>query len=206
VTAHLLRGEQKLAAGSAAAALADFQAAENIPDNLPSDRGGARGHEAEIAYYTGLAYEAMGNADRAKESLQQVVSALNERRGRRGFGADGLVSDRSGQRYYQALAQRKLGQTAEADAALKNLLDAANRALEQHAGTADSSGLGGGRQSSGDREALAHYVAGLAHLGLGETDKARQEFRSALQAKPDHLGAKVELVFLESKPSAKSER
>ena len=74
VNAHLLRGQREFAAKQFAAALADFQAAENIPDNLPSDRGGGRGHDAEIAYWTGLAQEACGDADKAKQSWQRAAS------------------------------------------------------------------------------------------------------------------------------------
>src|SRR5262249_42180874 len=46
VNAHLLRGQRELAAKEFSQALADFLSAKNIPDNLPSDRGGARGHDA----------------------------------------------------------------------------------------------------------------------------------------------------------------
>jgi hypothetical protein len=40
---------------------------------------------------------------------------------------------------------------------------------------------------------MAHYVAGLGHAGLGEKDKAREEFNSALASSPDHLGARLAL-------------
>jgi Tfp pilus assembly protein PilF len=36
-------------------------------------------------------------------------------------------------------------------------------------------------------------MAGLGYLGLNETEKARQEFNQALEASPDHLGAKTML-------------
>ncbi len=39
-------------------------------------------------------------------------------------------------------------------------------------------------------------VAGLGHLGLGEKDKAKDEFCRALGTVPDLLGAKVELGWL----------
>jgi hypothetical protein len=51
----------------------------------------------------------------------------------------------------------------------------------------------GERLSPRARQALAHYVAGLGHLGLGEQDKADEEFKLALQSSPDHLGAKTAL-------------
>ena len=193
VNAHLLRGQRKFAAKQFAAALADFQAAENIPDNLPSDRGGGRGRDAEIAYWIGVAHEASGDADKAKQSWQSAVSAPNAPAGRRGFGG-GLVSERGVQRYYQALAQKKLGRSVEAETALRNLLDAANRVLEQGTARGDSPENVGERQSPRSRAALAHYLAGLAQLGLGETEPAKQQFLLTLQFSPDYLGAKTALA------------
>jgi len=35
----------------------------------------------------------------------------------------------------------------------------------------------------------AHYLAGLGHLGLGESAEARTAFTKALETSPDHLGA-----------------
>jgi hypothetical protein len=51
-------------------------------------------------------------------------------------------------------------------------------------------------QASATRVALAHYVVGLGHLGLGETDQAKREFALALKSRPDDLGAKSELSDL----------
>jgi tetratricopeptide (TPR) repeat protein len=189
VNAHLLRGQQKLAAKQFAAALADFQAAETIPDNLPSDRGSGRGHDAEIAYWMGMAFEASGDADKAKQSWQRASAAIAERPGRRGGG--GFVSERSVQRYYQALAQRKLGRNTDAETTLRSLLDSANRALERE--PEESSGASE-PPSAHSRAASAHYVAGLARLGLGDVERARQEFGEALRSRPDLLGAKAALA------------
>jgi tetratricopeptide (TPR) repeat protein len=197
VNAHLLRGQREFAAKQLVPALADFRAAENIPDNLPSDRGGARGHDAEIAYWTGLTQEALGDTAKAKQSWQEAATPApgGERGGRRGGpGGGGFSPDRSVQRYYQALAQKKLGRGAEAETTLKNLLDSANRALGR--GTGESPGGFGERQSPRLRAASAHYLAGLAHLGLGETELAKKEFETALESAPDALGAKIELARL----------
>ena len=45
--AHLLGGEQALAVGRAETAFSDFEAANKIPDNLPSDAGAGREHKAD---------------------------------------------------------------------------------------------------------------------------------------------------------------
>jgi Tfp pilus assembly protein PilF len=63
-------------------------------------------------------------------------------------------------------------------------------------GTGEAPGGFGERQSPRLRAASAHYLAGLAHLGLGETELAKKEFETALESAPDSLGAKIELVRL----------
>jgi len=41
------------------------------------------------------------------------------------------------------------------------------------------------------RTATAHYIAGLGYAGLGQKDKARQEFDAALAGLPDYLSAEI---------------
>ncbi|MGO8700183.1 MAG: DUF5107 domain-containing protein [Limisphaerales bacterium] len=178
MNAHLARGRQKLSAGKAAAALADFQAARTIPDNLPSDQGGD-GREAELTYWIGAAYSAIGDKAKAAENWQESEKATRH-------GRSGRVTARQVQAYYRALAQRRLGETAEAESALRGLLETAQ----------------GAPADAKEPTALSHYLAGLGHLGLGETDKAKAQFELALQSVPDSLGPKVELAQLHEEPSA----
>jgi tetratricopeptide (TPR) repeat protein len=189
VNAHLLRGRKALAAGQFAAALADFQAARTIPDNLPSDQEGAA-RNAELAYWLGAAWEGTGDLAKARQFWQEASEGPPAGARRRG---EGRFSERQAQVYFQALARRKLGQGAEAETALRSLLEAADQALEQ----GDSSEGSRRRQSPGARTALAHYLRGLGQLGLGEKQKASQQFAQALEAAPDLLGAKVELGLMQ---------
>jgi tetratricopeptide (TPR) repeat protein len=181
VTAHIGRGRQELAARQFQAALSDLQAAKNIPDNLPNDGRGSGGHEAELNYWVGNAYDGLGDKEKAAQSWKDAQAATSGggggggRRGGRG-GRDASL-DRQAGSYYQALARRALGQTDEADRALHTLLDNASRDL----------------QGESARAVSAHYSAGLAHLGLGEKEQARSEFELALRAVPDSLGPKMEL-------------
>lgn len=189
VNAHLLRGQQRLAAGQAAAALEDLQKAKTIPENLPSDQSSSS-RNAEIDYWIGMAHEAAGNCEKARQSWQKAAQvAPSEERG------EGRLSEQQVQSCYKALAQQKLGQTAEAEAALKSILEAATRSLE-----GDPSNIPSRRRLSGEaRNAMAHYLAGLAQLGLNELEKAKEEFTLALQASPDHLGAKQGLRAITSR-------
>jgi tetratricopeptide (TPR) repeat protein len=183
VNAHLGRGRQELAARQFSAALADFQAAGNIPDNLPSDDRGSGGHTCEVAYWIGVSYDGLSDKAKAEQSWQEARTASPGGARRRPRGAS---PDRQVEQYYQALAQRALGQKAEADDALQNLLETTNGDLDPASASKNVSA----------RIALAHYVAGLSQLGLGKTDQARTEFELALRAVPDMLEAKMELTQL----------
>jgi tetratricopeptide (TPR) repeat protein len=185
VSAHLARGRKAMAAGQFAAALEDFQAARTIPDNLPSDQDGSN-RNAETGYWLGLACEKTGQTAKARQCWQEVAASLPASPRLR---PEGRLSERQVQVYYQALAERKLGQGAEAEAALRGLLEAGGPAVEP----GNPSEGPRWRHSRNSRTALAHYVRGLGRLGLGENGKAKAEFTQALQAAPDCLGAKTEL-------------
>jgi tetratricopeptide (TPR) repeat protein len=182
VDAHLLRGRQRLRAGQAATALTDFEAAKVIPSNLPTER--ELGRDAELAWWQGLAYDAAGNAAKAKEYWEQAVKAGTEgpRRGRR-------VSQQSAQVFYQASANRKLGNASAANESLKKLLEGAEADLKKDSSAEPGSKPERKTQSAG----IPHYLAGLAYLGLGENAVAKEQLTAALAASPDLVGAKSAL-------------
>jgi tetratricopeptide (TPR) repeat protein len=186
--AHLLRGQSRFAAKDYALALADFQAAGKIPDNLPSDGRGGNARQAELAYWLGVVYEAMGDAEKARESWQGVS-------GRAGGGGRNF-SGRNVQRYFRALALRKLGKNEEATPIFRELVETSQQAIEKEA-KADAAASLSARLSQRTRLASAHHAAGLGYWGQGEADKARQEFLLALQVCPDHLGAKAALAEMQ---------
>jgi tetratricopeptide (TPR) repeat protein len=198
VNAHLLRGQQKLQARQFAAALADFQAAKTIPDNLPSDQRRSSGRDAEISYLIGAAHEGLGDLVKAKPSWQEAAGSPQSVGRGRGRGADGgsFVANRGVQRYYQALALRKLGETDRANAIFRELTNAGSDSPTD-SGSADASSAPG-RPNQRSRLAAVHYAAGLGRLGLGETEQAKAEFKQALAASPDHPGARASLERLAS--------
>lgn len=187
VNAHLLRGRRQLQQGQAAAALADFESARTIPDNLPNDSDG-NSRAAEIGYWVGLAHDRLGESAKAASAWSAAVAALDNNSSKNGRH----VSDRLVQAYYGARAQQKLGQAVEAATVLKDLLLTAQKALETP-GTLERPR---GRRRYGSEPALAHYLAGLSELGLGQPDQAKAQLQLALQSAPDLLGAKVELEGL----------
>jgi tetratricopeptide (TPR) repeat protein len=195
--AHILRGHRHRAAGRYQEALADYQAAGEVPENLSSDEGGGDARRAEIAYAIGLTHEAEGDVESARKSWQAAAAAgpPEARRGRR----RGL-SDQAVQSYYKALALQKLGRAGEAAAIFKDLVEAGRQALHDAPSQVDRSASMTDQQWQRSRLALAHELAGLGYLGLGEQAKAREELKLALQASPDHLGAKTALESLNHRP------
>ena len=195
--AHILRGQQEVAAKRDKEALADFQAAVNPPSNLPAGLGGggegfgggggARG--AEISYWTGLANADLGDSAKAAASWTQGST-------QGGYGG--------AQSYYQALCLQKLGQNDKAKAMFQTLVDSAQTQLRQPASGAPAGGGRGGRGGGGRggpqtpqaRSANAHYLAGLGYLGLNDPAKAKAELSQAVIDSPDLLGARTALATL----------
>jgi len=179
VDAHLLRGRDRLGAGRATDALEDFQAAAEIPDNLPSEERGRGGRSAEIAWGLASAQAALNRLDAARQAWEEAAAGR----------ANGP------QRYYQALALQKLGNTGRANELCRDLVaDGERRTGEGRA--IDFFASFGEQQSQRNRLAEGHYLAGLGHLGLGEREEARTAFTKALEASPDHLGAARALAGL----------
>ncbi len=193
VSAHLLRGRQRLAAKQYREALADFQAAGSIPDNLPSEGMGG-GRDAEVAYWVGVAHAALGDQAQATQSWEKAASTpAGAGRGRRGE-ARGL-SPQTAQLYYRALALQKLGRDG-AESAFRSLVESAERALRDGIRKADPGASFREHQAYRSGMATAHYVAALGRLGLNERDRAKQELAEALRVYPDHAIAKAALAEL----------
>ena len=189
-TAHWVEGLRRYDAGDFTGARADFTAAQQFPENLRADRGGAA-TQAALAYWAGCADEKLGDAGAARQAWAQAVAASAGGAGRPG-GFGETLAVRENRRYYQALALQKLGRTAEAGAIWPELVAAGEQALA-HPATAEGNGPASLQLSASAREGMAHYVAGLGHAGLGQREQAQAEFTAALAASPDDLDARIAL-------------
>jgi tetratricopeptide (TPR) repeat protein len=89
--AHILRGQQNIAAKHYKEALTDLQAAVTVPDNLPARGFGEAGRNAEVDYLTGLAYEGLGDQAKASESWNKAMAPAPSGMGRRGGQSQGDV-------------------------------------------------------------------------------------------------------------------
>jgi tetratricopeptide (TPR) repeat protein len=203
INANLERAAQHMAAKQYTLALADYQAALQVPVTLQEATGNVSGRHGEIEYWMGNAYEAAGDSAKAHSAWSEAATppangvAANGRMGGvyTGHFSNGSTGGLSaGVRveqaapYYQALALEKLGQADRAKAIFAELVDNGGKAL------------GGGAEAKTPippvaspaqraRVADAHYLVGLGQLGMNHQEQARQEFSLALEASPDHYAA-----------------
>jgi tetratricopeptide (TPR) repeat protein len=173
--AHLLRGRQKLAHGDPKGALADFEAALVIPENI--EVGSAIGLKKPQALYSvGLAQQALGRKDLARKAFE---------------GAAALRREAPEAAYYQGLALEALGRKVEARALFDEL--AARPTPDD--GRLASLGYDA-RREEGARVARERTLRALGLAGRGEADAARKELEAALAVAPASLGARTALASL----------
>jgi tetratricopeptide (TPR) repeat protein len=189
--AHLLRGHQYLAAGRNKEALADYERSLAFPETLSVARFRGGGRHAEVTYWIGVAHEALGDAEKARAAWKEASAELPR------VGQDDILptTDRTVLLYYQARALGKLGERDRAAALFQRLVKSGAGALAQ-GDKVDFFAKFGEQQTQRARLAQAHYIAGLGHAGLGDTQAAQREFTQALAASPDHLGSKTALARL----------
>jgi tetratricopeptide (TPR) repeat protein len=186
--AHILRGRQLLASRQASAARAEFLAARSIPENLPAERRGGAGREAEIAYWIGEAEDAAGHPSEARGLW---TAAAGEAGGeRRGEGERDLA--RGIQRYYQGVALARLGEAEKAAAIFRGLVKTGEQGRSR-AARSDFFTSFGEQQNQRAGLASAWFLEGLGHRGLQDEEHARAAFDEALRVNPSHLGARAEL-------------
>lgn len=188
--AHVLRGRQHSQDKQYQEAIADFKAALEPPSNLPSEDRINRKPEAD--YWIGMAYQALGDADQAKQYWQKSAAVESAARAHGHNDHDG-ISPRTIQACYQALALRKLGQNDQASAKFQELIKHANAAIQKDPAQFDLDAPVSDLLTQRSRLAIAHYVAALSYLGLDDKKKATQELNEALQARPGLATARFTL-------------
>jgi tetratricopeptide (TPR) repeat protein len=217
--AHILRARQLITDKRFPEAIADLQAAVLLPTNFPGGGGpGGAARRVEIAYWTGIACDGMGDSAKAAASWTNGTAPAPADGGRRGGGARGAGGRGGGGRggrggggggggataesYYQALCYQKLGDTERAKTMFQSLVDSGQTQLDQPqtapaAGRGeDRGGRGGPTQPPGARSASAHYTLGLGYLGLNDLEKAKAEFSQAVALDPDLVGARTALAAI----------
>jgi tetratricopeptide (TPR) repeat protein len=183
--AHLLRGHRHFAANRYKDALADYERSLQFPEGLQTARHRTGGRFAEVAYWIGLAQQALGRNEDAQRIWKEAAAA------RIGSGSDDILAtaDTTVLRFYQALALSRLGERQQAADVFRRLVEAGAASLKRPQETDIFAKFGEG-QTPAQRAAQAHFIAALGYSGLGEPEKAKAEFGAALRSRPDHLGAR----------------
>jgi len=177
VDAHLLRGLVHLKDSRLKEALDDFRAASEYPENLSVGRPKNDRRAPQVAYYTGTAYEASGDAKTATEYYQKAASQKG-------------TSQWPETRFYQGLSLAKLGQEDAANKIFDELIEAGKNKLLQKI-EVDFFAKFGEQQTPEAQEASAHYILGLGYLGKGKCSMAKNEFAKTVALDVSHVWAKA---------------
>lgn len=179
VDARLHRGHARYRAKDFAGALQDYLAALEYPTNLEVGRPRRDRRAAQVSYFIGRTRAALGETDAAKAAFEQAAAHVT--------GGPSEVQ------FVQALALMRLDRADEARRWFEGLVKH-GMSQREAAESPDYFAKFGERQSARLRNANAHYLAGLGHLGLGERDAAMAQFQQAVESHPAHLGASERLA------------
>ena len=172
VNSHMLNGMTMLKKKNYQKAINELDLAMQYPTNLEVAPSANGGYGAKAYYLQGIAYEGMGKADLAKEAFEK--SANSRVRG---------TTDLS---YYQVKAMRKLGKTAEAEAALKQMVTARDNMQKNLVDNYAKFG----ESNRNVQESNMNYFSGLVEDLLGNEAAAKQAFNKAATLNPGNIWAK----------------
>lgn len=174
VDSHMLKGMKLLKGKRYKDAIREFELANQYPVNLevaPSPRGG---YEAKVYYLSGVAYEAMNQADKAKECFEK--SANTDFRNR--------LTDLN---YYKVKSLRKLSKNEEANATLADM----QKSLEHMQKNLMDSYAKFGEANQNVQQSNILYYSGLVHLLENNPSAANEDFKQAIQLYPGNIWAKL---------------
>jgi tetratricopeptide (TPR) repeat protein len=182
VDAHLLEGIRFLEGKNPALAKEHFEKASEYPENLSVGRPKNDRRAPQVAYFAGLATEALGDLDTARLRYAKA--------------ADQKETSRWPEtRFYQALCHAKLGHDQKAEEIFQQLIQSGKDQLVEGEST-DFFAKFGEQATRRSRTARAHYLIGLGLLGLGNQDAARNQFDQATKMNRSHPWARHQLANL----------
>ena len=183
VDAYLLKGMDHYNQGRFDQSLADFQAALNYPGNMMVAEPYRGGRSAQIHYFIGMAYEAIGNVNNAEKHYKLSATKRQYK---------GL----SEINYYQALSLSRMNKTNEAMEIFEGLIELGKSRLDNT--EEDFFAKFGEKQTTADKKADAYFLMGLGYLGKEDHDSAKQELSRAVDLNLNHIWAAALLSRLNS--------
>lgn len=188
-------GKQALRNGNPAKAEELLRQALVWPESL--GEGKLEGTKDNHIYYTlGLALEAQGKVDEARQCYETATIGTDEPAGMMYYNdqpADMIL--------YQGMAKKKLGCPAEAKARFYRLIDYGEKHLwdqvkiEYFAVSLPEFQIFD-EDYTARNKAHCYYLMGLGQLGLGDAQKAGEFFRKALEIEPSHMQCTTYLADL----------
>jgi tetratricopeptide (TPR) repeat protein len=182
VDAHILRGQKFFKDRQFKESIADYEAALEYPENLEVAKPYHGGRACEVYCLMGATYEALGNAEKAKEFYEKSTTTDKQK----GWSA---LS------YYQGLAFQKLDKKDKARQIFDGLINFGNDKLETLKAGASLEFFAkfGKKRSKNEEMADAFYLIGLGYLGKGNQSRAKLNFEKSVKLNVNHLWAKVQL-------------
>jgi tetratricopeptide (TPR) repeat protein len=162
--AFILRSLRYAGEGMYEAAINDMQMALDYPIG----RWGSE-RRAQMNYLMGTYQEQNGDGAAARSHYEAAASEIVE-------GTEFL--------YEKGLAYRKLGQADKANREFTDLLDLASRGGDRDAFRSFERGAAGRA-----RQAQNNYLRGLAYMGMGRRNEAREQFKRAVELDPANVWA-----------------
>jgi tetratricopeptide (TPR) repeat protein len=197
VRTHLALGRRALTAGHPDDALRFFEQALDCPMNLGEARH-LLANKSDIYYFIGLAHEALGKSEIAREYWQLAVR-------QHGDFQQMSVKEFSEMTYYQALARKQLGEVQQAERLLQEILKYAET-LGQQVAAIDyfATSLPAMLLFEDDLQkrnaTTAAFLQAQATLGLGDVARSQQLLNRVLELDRSHDQAADLLAELELPP------
>ena len=145
--------------------------------------------ENNINYYLGIAYEELGETEKARESFEQAALGLSEP------SSAMFYNDQPPHMiFYQGLALLKIGRTDEAKSRFHKLVDYGEKHIFDQC-TIDYFAVSlpdflvFDTDMNEKNRVHCRYMMALGYLGLGKHEKAAAEFNRVLEIESSHIGA-----------------
>jgi len=150
-------------------------------------------HENDVDYWLGVAYEKLGQTEKAKASWESASSGISEP------AAAWFYNDVQPDKiFYQGMALLKLGQTDKANSRFNKLIGYGEKHLfDQVKIDYFAVSLPDLQIWEDDlqvrNEIHCKYLMGLGYLGLGKSSKAQDFFQTVLTLDKNHIGSRIHI-------------